>query len=170
MKNILKAVLIITLMVAASTAWAQSNLKIGYIDSQALIELMPEKDSVEAELIAYQRSLEEQIGAMYVEYQNKVSDYTNNVDGMSAIIKQTKEREIGDLETRIQEFQQSAEMDFSNKQQELFEPLINKAKDAISDVARTNGFTYILDASMGTVLFYEKGEDILPLVRAKLGL
>jgi len=170
MKNILKTVLVIALMIAATTAWSQSNLKIGYIDSQALIELMPEKTTVEAELINYQKSLEEQIGAMYLEYQNKVADYTNNVDGMSDIIKQTKEREIADLETRITEFQQSAELDFSNKQQELYDPLITKAKDAITEVAKANAFTYILDVSMGTVLYYESGEDVLPLVKAKLGL
>jgi outer membrane protein len=170
MKNILKAVLVITLMIAATTAWAQSNLKIGYIDSQALIELMPQKDSVETQLVAYQRSLEEQIGAMYLEYQNKVADYTNNVDGMSDIIKQTKEREIADLETRITEFQQSAEQEFGIKQQELYDPLITKAKDAINEVAKANGYTYILDVSMGVVLYFEGGDDVLPLVRAKLGL
>jgi outer membrane protein len=170
MKNILKITMVMTLMLAAATVWSQSNLKIGYIDSQELIELMPEKDSVEAALMAYQRSLEEQIGAMYLEYQNKVADYTNNIDGMSDIIKQTKEREIADLETRINEFQQGAEQDFAAKQQQLYEPLITRAKDAINAVASSNNFTYILDVSMGTVLYYEAGEDILPLVRAKLGL
>jgi outer membrane protein len=170
MKKILKAVLLVAFMLTATLAFSQANLKIGYIDSQALIELMPEKDSVEAQLIAYQRSLEEQIGAMYLEYQNKVADYTNNVDGMSDIIKQTKEREIQDLETRITEFQQSAEQDFAAKQQELYDPLITKARNAIKAVAEANGFTYILDVSMGTVLYYEAGEDVLPLVKAKLGL
>lgn len=170
MKNMLKAALIMIMMLAATTAWSQSNLKIGYIDSQELIDLMPEKDSVEAQLMAYQKSLEEQIGAMYLEYQNKVQDYSNNLDGMSDIIKQTKEREIADLETRITEFQQSAESDFAMKQQQLFDPLITKAKNAISQVAKANGFTYILDISMGTVLYYESGEDVLPLVKAKLGL
>jgi outer membrane protein len=92
------------------------------------------------------------------------------MDGMSTIIKQTKEREIADLETRITEFQASAEQDFARKQQELYDPLVNKAKDAINSVAKANGFTYILDISMGVVLFYEGGEDILPLVRANLGL
>lgn len=170
MKNILKAVLVITIMLGATSAWSQSNLKIGYIDSQALIDLMPQRDSVETQLIAYQKSLEEQIGAMYLEYQNKVADYTNNVDGMSDIIKQTKEREIADLETRITEFQQNAERDFANKQQELYDPLITKAKNAINEVASANGYTYILDISMGVVLYYEGGENVLPLVKAKLGL
>jgi outer membrane protein len=170
MKNTLKAVLIIVMLAAAPYAWSQANLKIGHIDSQALIELMPQKDSVEAQLIAYQRSLEEQIGAMYLEYQNKVADYTNNVDGMSDIIKQTKEREIADLETRITEFQQNAEADFGNMQAKLYDPLITKARSAIAEVASENGFTYILDVSMGVVLYFEAGEDVLPLVKAKLGL
>lgn len=170
MKNILKAVLLVAFMLTATIAWSQANLKLGHIDSQALIELMPEKDSVETQLMAYQRSLEEQIGAMYLEYQNKVQDYQNNVDGMSDIIKQTKEREIADLETRINEFQQSAESTFGAKQQELYDPLITKARDAITAVAIANGFTYILDVSMGTVLYFDSGEDVLPLVKAKLGL
>jgi len=89
---------------------------------------------------------------------------------MSDIIKQTKEREIADLETRITEFQQGAETDFANKQQELYDPLITKARDAINAVAEANGFTYILDVSMGTVLYFEAGEDVLPLVKVKLGL
>ena len=170
MKNILKAALIMIMMLAATTAWSQATLKIGHIASQQLIELMPEKATVEGKLIAYQKSLEEQIGAMYLEYQNKVADYTNNVDGMSAIIKQTKEREIADLETRITEFQQNAETDFGAKQQELYDPLITKAKNAINTVAKENGFTYILDVSMGTVLYFDSGIDVLPLVKAKLGL
>ena len=41
---------------------------------------------------------------------------------------------------------------------------------SIKEVAEANGFTYILDVSMGTVLYYEAGEDVLPLVKAKLGL
>jgi outer membrane protein len=170
MKNTLKAVLIIVMLAAAPYAWSQANLKIGHIDSQALIDLMPQKDSVEAKLIAYQQSLEEQIGAMYLEYQNKVADYTNNVDGMSDIIKQTKEREIADLETRITEFQQNAEADFGNMQAKLYDPLITKARSAINEVASENGYTYILDVSMGVVLYFEAGDDVLPLVKAKLGL
>ena len=170
MKSVFKVSMLVVLMALATNAWSQSNLKIGYIDSQELIELMPGKDSVETALIAYQRLLEEQIGAMYMEYQNKVADYTNNVDAMSAIIKQTREREIADLERRITEFQQNAEGDFAAKQAELYDPLITRARNAINDVAAENGFTYILDVSMGTVLFYEAGINVMPMVRKKLGL
>jgi outer membrane protein len=89
---------------------------------------------------------------------------------MSDIIKQTKERELADLETRITEFQQNAEADFGNMQAKLYDPLITKARSAIADVASENGYTYILDVSMGVVLYFEAGDDVLPLVKAKLGL
>jgi outer membrane protein len=89
---------------------------------------------------------------------------------MSDIIRQTKEKEITDLEQRIQTFQQNAELDFQNKQAELYNPLIEKAKTAISEVAEENGYTYIFDAGVGILLYYEKGDNILPMVRAKLGL
>jgi hypothetical protein len=37
-------------------------------------------------------------------------------------------------------------------------------------VADANNFTYIFDTSTGFVLYYDKGEDILPLVKTKLGI
>jgi outer membrane protein len=52
----------------------------------------------------------------------------------------------------------------------LLQPLLDKAKNAINAVARENGYTYIFDVGTGAVLFYEKGDNILPLVKAKLGL
>ena len=89
---------------------------------------------------------------------------------MSDIIRQTKEKELADMETRIQDFQQKADSDLQAKQQELLQPLLDKAKKAIDEVAKENGYTYIFDAGVGVLLYYEKGDNILPLVKTKLGL
>ena len=170
MKKSLRFIAVLLILGLTIPATAQTNAKFGYIDSNELIELMPGKDSVEAQLAEYQKNLERQIEDMIVEYQNKVQDYQANLATMSNIIKQTKEKEITDLEQRIQTFQQNAELDFQNKQAELYNPLIEKAKKAISEVAEENGYTYIFDAGVGILLYYEKGDNILPMVRAKLGL
>ena len=53
---------------------------------------------------------------------------------------------------------------------ELLEPLLEKAKNAIKEVSEEQGYTYIFDVGVGTLLYYEKGDNILPLVREKLGL
>ena len=105
-----------------------------------------------------------------MEYQAKITDYQDNVATMSDLIRQTKEKEITDLQARIQAFQQSADQDLSTKQAELFNPLIEKVKNAINDVGRENGYTYIMDIGAGAVVYFEGGDDVLPLVKKKLGI
>jgi len=170
MRNLFKVFGFFILLFISGSLSAQVNAKLGYINSSDLLDLMPGKDSIEVQLKNYQQSLESTIQGMIQEYQSKIQDYQANSAAMSQIIRQTKEKEIQDLETRIQSFQQNAEADFQQKQAELFDPLIARARKAIEEVARENGYTYIFDTSVGVVLFYEKGDNILPLVKAKLGL
>lgn len=151
-------------------SFAQSNLKIGYIDSNEILSLMPETDSLQAELKAYSNNLQQQLAAMMKEYQSKVQDYQNNSGTMSDLIRQTKEKEISDLQTRIQQFQGSADSDLQKKQTELFNPVIQKVKQAISDVGAKNHYNYVLDIAQGVVLYYENGDNILPLVKKQLGI
>ena len=56
------------------------------------------------------------------------------------------------------------------KQQEIMEPIITKARKAIEDVFNEEGYTYIFDKSSGSILFAKETEDIMPLVKKKLGI
>lgn len=152
------------------TGMSQTSVKLGYIDSNEILSLMPETDSLQQELKAYADYLDQQMNAMAVEYQTKVASYQDNVATMSDLIRQTKEKEISDLQNRIQAFQQSADQDLGAKQAELFNPLIEKVKNAISDVARENNYNYIFDVGTGALVFYENGDNVLPLVKTKLGI
>ena len=168
MKRLL-VVISIVLLASAST-FAQTNAKLGYINSAELLNLMPGADTVEANLNVHRETLQQTIQAMYAEYQNKVQDYQSNVATMSQIIRQTKEKEIQDLERRIQEFQQSADQSFQTKRSELLAPLLKRAKEAIDAVSAANGYTYIFDTSIGALLYFEKGDNILPLVKTNIGI
>ncbi|NTV83783.1 MAG: OmpH family outer membrane protein [Bacteroidales bacterium] len=170
MKNFLRPLLVIMLCAVMSIGFGQANAKFGYIDSNELLEMMPGKDSIQTVLQNYGKTLENQLQTMYAEYQTKVQDYQSNSSTMSDIIRQTKEKELADLETRIQTFQQQADTDLQEKQVELLQPLLDKAKNAINAVAKENGYTYIFDVGTGAFLYYETGDNILPKVKAKLGL
>jgi outer membrane protein len=170
MKKILRPALVIMLCAVMSIGFSQANAKLGYIDSNELLEMMPAKDSIQTVLQDYGKSLENQLQTMYAEYQTKVQDYQANSSTMSDIIRQTKEKELADLETRIQTFQQQADTDLQDKQAKLLQPLLDKAKNAITAVAKENGYTYIFDVGTGAFLYYEKGDNIMPLVKVKLGL
>lgn len=170
MKSIFKFSLLVIFCSVLSVGYSQVNAKLGYIDSNELLEMMPGKDSIQKVLQDYGKMLENQLQTMYAEYQTKVQDYQTNSATMSDIIRQTKEKELADLETRIQTFQQQADTDLQDKQAQLLQPLLDKAKNAITAVAKENGYTYIFDVGTGAFLYYETGDNILPKVKAKLGL
>ena len=167
MKKVIIAIVMVVGMIG--TSFAQSP-KMGHINSQELMGTMPESQTIRTELESYAKQLETQMMAMQTEYQSKVNDYQMNESTWSDLIKDSKGKEIGDLERRIQEFQQSAQQDLTAKEQALIEPIIKKAQTAIDVVAKANGYTYVFDTSTGSVLVYPDGDNLLPLVKKHLGI
>ncbi len=147
------------------------ELKFGHINSQELLKAMPENDSAQAQLQRYAQQLQDQMDALQVEYNRKLQDYQAQQGQLTDLIRKTKEQELIDMQKNIQNFQAEAQQDMQKKQQELLQPIIDKANNAIKEVARENGFIYIFDVAGGMILYYsEKSVDILPLVKKKLGI
>lgn len=166
-KLLLSAVIAIGLMMPAM---AQVKIKLGHIDSMELLAAMPGRDSAQTKLQSYSKVLENQLTAMQKEMETKYQDYQTNVGTWSQSIVQVKQKDLQDLQARIEAFQQSAQKDLKDKESELLKPIIDKAKKAIEDVAKENGYTYIFDSSVGVLLYYDNSDDIMTLVKKKLGL
>ncbi len=164
-----KVVAIIGFVALAAFANAQTVTKLGHIDSQALLQSMPERAEAEKKVQDFAKSLETTLKTMTTEYQAKLADYQTKEAAMTKTEKETVEGEIMQLQQRIQDYQTSAQEKIQKQQAELLQPLIDKAKKAIEDVGKEGGFTYVLDSSVGVTL-YTAGEDILPKVKTKLGL
>jgi outer membrane protein len=171
MKNLLKVVIVFAFIVLfSSSSQAQNPVKIGYIDFNTLISAMPGIDSVKIKLQKYQQTLSDQMDAMGAEFENKYLDYQSKSSGMSDLIKQTKEKELTDLQSRIDAFKAKAQQDFQAKQQELLQPIINTAKEAVKEVAKENKYTYILNSIEDIMLYTEPADDVMLLVKKKLGI
>lgn len=170
MRQIFRFFLVILVAGAALQANAQKAQKFGHINFAQLYEQMPGQDSIRKEFTAFQEQLQGQFQAMQTEYENKLAEYQNNQATLSTIIKQTKEKEIVDLQRRIQEFQQTAQEELQNKEGELTAPIIEKARNAVRDVAKENGYTFIFNSTEGLLLYTEPADDIMALVKKKLGL
>lgn len=166
----LKITLLMIAVVFSTVSMAQKGTKIGHINSNELMTAMPERTKVQKELETYANELKLQLDAMQKEYQTKIKNFQEKQDVMTDVIKDSKIKEITDLEKRIGEFQQTAEADLQKKEQDLLQPIIDKAKNAINDVAKEGGYTYILDSSMGTVLYSVDSDNVLPAVKKKLGI
>ena len=171
MKNLVRTIALIAIFISLSLASnAQNPVKIGYVDFNGLIAAMPGIDSVKIKLQKYQQTLTDQMDAMGAEFESKYADYQSKAAGMSDLIKQTKEKELSDLQGRIDAFKTKAQQDLQSKQQELLQPIITKAKDAVKEIAKENKYTYIINAIEDVMLYAEPGDDIMPMVKKKLGI
>lgn len=169
MKTI-KVILLAAVITMSFSAFAQKSVKIGHINSNELLAAMPERETIQKDIEDYAAQLTTTMDAMRKEYESKVADFQSKQDVMTDIIRDNKIKEITDLEKRITEFQKTAQADLQKKEEKLLQPIIDKAKQAIDDVAKENSYTYVLDSSMGVVLYSIESDDILPLVKKKLGI
>lgn len=166
MKNL---VIMFALALTTLPSFAQTT-KLGHIDRQKLMLLLPERKDAETKMQAFAKTLDDRLKAMGAEYQTKVADVQARADAMTQTEKDVAVREIGELEQRIQSAQQKAQEDLDKQEEELLKPMVTRTNTAITDVAAANNFTYIFDTSTGFVLYFDKGEDIMELVKAKLGV
>lgn len=167
MKNL---VLALALALTTTPAALAQTTKLGHIDRQQLMLLLPERKDAEAKMQAFAKTLDERLKAMGAEYEAKVADAQSRAETMTQTEKEIAVREIGELEQRIQAAQEKAQQDLAKQEEELLKPMVDRTNAAIADVAAANNFAYVFDVSTGSVLYYQKGEDILPLVKAKLGI
>lgn len=146
----------------------QAQKKLGYVNSQELLQMMPEAKKADSVLKAYMTGMDEQYKLMMAEGQKKLADYQANEKTWSEIVKETKEKEITDLQSRLQEFQGSAEDKIQAKRSDIFKPLLEKAQKAIQDVGEEGGYDYVFDGSQ--LLFVKESENITTKVKTKLGI
>lgn len=165
------AALMITVALVGQNAMAQ-NLKFGHINSDELIQSMPDYDSATVKLDNFRKELVNALELMTVELNNKNEAYQKESKNLSDIVKQTKEQELIDMNKRIQDFQTNAQTQLQNKQAEVFQPIYAKVDKAIKDVGKENGFLYVFDVAKGSLLYFDeaKSTNVMTLVKTKLGL
>ncbi|MEZ5072766.1 MAG: OmpH family outer membrane protein [Bacteroidales bacterium] len=145
--------------------------KFGHITSEELLQIMPEYDSALVKLQKLQKQYELDIEGMQVEINKKIDDFSTNETTMSNLIKETKAAEIQDLQVRLQNFTQRAQQDLQQQNMVLIQPIMDKARTAINAVAKEKGLIYVFDLSQGNPVYTSpESLDMMPLVRAKLGL
>jgi outer membrane protein len=166
-RNFLISSLFLCFITLSSVA---QTLKFGHIDSGALIQMMPQTKQADSTLKKYGESLDSQLKAMTAEYQSKLQAYQSKVDSMPDAIRTTKEKELTDLGQRIQDFQQTAQESIQKKKEEIYGPILKKAEDAIKDIAKEKSYSYIFDTSLGSIIYAQPSDDIMSMVKTKLGI
>ena len=163
-------VVVLALLAFGGNAMAQKNIKLGHIKSNDLMQIMPGRDSAQAALQKEVEALQAELETMNKEFETKYNDYLAKRDQLSELIRKTKESDLQSMRARIEESQTNAQKMLEERQEALLKPIVDRAKKAIEEVGKENGYTYIFDAGIGTVLYSQDSDDIMPLVKKKLGL
>jgi outer membrane protein len=170
MKSVFKICVLGILLFLAGFANAQTP-KFGHIDMQALYQVMPERLTVEKQIAAFGKELEDAYNLMQKEAQTKYAEYIAKKDSMSETVRKMKDDEINAMSERIQTYNQTAQQQLQTKQQELVKPMLDKADKAVKDVGAEKGLIYVFDMSSRVIIYNSKESiDILPLVKTKLGI
>ncbi len=166
MKKFITLVLISTGIFGFSDA--VNAQKIGYISADEIIQLMPEAADVQTELDSYQKSLYQNAQDKQTALNESVQKFYKDSSGMSASLKEVKRTELQKQVQDLSGEDQKIQNQFEQKRQELSLPIQKKLQGAIEDVAKENGYTYVLPRE--ALIIMPPSSDIGPLVRKKLGL
>lgn len=151
-------------------AMAQT-LKVGHTNSQEIIALMPEIETMEKQMKEEGDKWENELLKMREEYFAKIKQFQDAQATLTESIKQARQAELADMEQRISTLNQTAQNDLARKQQELAAPILDKVRKAINDVAAENGYTYIFDIAAQSIIYTSpSSNDITALVKKKLNL
>ncbi|WP_221390124.1 OmpH family outer membrane protein [Dyadobacter sp. NIV53] len=160
----------------AQTTPASGLTKIGYTNVDFVIAKLPEYKVMQNQLEVTKAQLDKALGETYKEAQEKYEAYQKNGANMTDVIRADKEKELQNLQTRIQEMQTNAQTSLQTKQQQLLEPILLKVNNAIQEVGKENGFLYILNMDAGAnttpIILYAGSEEyaVTNLILRKLGV
>ena len=133
-----------------------AEIKIGYVDSNEIMNNFEEVRQVQVDLEKEQRRMESEFNNLVAQLDSLQQDYDRQRLLMSETRRLEKENEIMTMKKSAEEFQLKKfgpEGDIYRKQNELLKPVLKKIDDAIQKVGSEQGYDFILDAMSGALLY-----------------
>lgn len=150
---------------------AQTIQQIAFVDSNELLEAIPEKVEAAKKIDDLNKKYKEELQVMQNDYNKKYSDFISYQTTMAEGIRNRRMQELYELEKGINEFMKMAQDDIESQEKLLIEPMRKKVKDAIYQVGVENGFVCIYDLANPAIAFVTpNATNANPMVKQKLGV
>lgn len=169
----MKHLLLLAALLVGGTCLTAQGERYGHLNLGQVVSLLPETKAAESELKAYQQQLVAKGEEMAKAFQAKIQEfYTDVQEGtLPPVEQQKREAALQEERQTIVGYEQEIQQKLGQKRQDLLEPVLGKVGMAIDEVAAENGFVLIFDTSQfNAILFADESEDVLPLIKAKLGI
>ena len=154
---------------ACASASAQ-NLKFAHVNFTELVQLMPDMDVARTQSDEAAAETQETYQAMIEEFQAKYQQYEQKRSTWTPSILQSKEKELQDMQQRIAEFEQSAQMELQQLQNNLMAPIYEKAQETITKIAKEQGVIYVIDVQSALYINDSQSIDLTPMARKALNI
>ncbi len=160
----MKKLIVMLMMMAPIAVFAQ---KFGKVNTQTIMQSLPELSKVNGELEATAKQYENELKSMQEELQRQSEAYEKAKSTMNATTQQQKEQELQGFYQKIQQTYQDNQQALQKAQQEKMQPVLNKVRNAIQNVGNTGGYTYIFEEG-AAVYTGTNVEDVTSKVQSEL--
>jgi len=155
----------------AFTKGSGTKSKIGHLHTNALWEMMPEKQKADTVIAIKQNELAKFYDQKRSEFNSKWQQYVADSSLITGAIKEQRVKEILDLQKNLDDMPQSFEKDLLELKDALYQPIRIKMQAAVDKVSNAQQYDFIFDSSYGTIIFSKnKSDNIMALVKAELQL
>jgi outer membrane protein len=167
-----KIIIISILLVTSSISIAQ--LKIGYIDSDAIMDNLPDVQDARQKLDASIQEWQTELNKLEVDWKAKYDDYEKRKLIMTDQTRAETEAALVQLETQIAQYREKkfgTNGELFQKQDELMKPVQNKIFVALKEIAEKEDYDYVFDRSGDIMILFAKEKyDLTAQVLEKLKL
>jgi len=150
---------------------ASAQAKFGHVNTQEIIQVMPEYTTARTEIEALTKQYEADLKLMQDELQKKGEAFDKEQATLPENIKQRRQQELQDMYQKIQQSYQDNQQALAKAQQEKMQAITTKMLEAIKAVGQAGGYVYIMEMGAGIpYISTTLSEDVTAQVKAKLGL
>lgn len=151
---------------------AQAQLKIAYVDSDAIMDNLPDAQDAQKRIDALVQEWQTELKNLENDWKTKYEDYEKRKLIMSAQTRNETEQELIKMEKAVSEYRQKKfgmNGELFQKQDELMKPVQNRVFDAINQIAKDENYDFVFDRSGDVVFLYAKDQyDITNIVLESL--
>ena len=151
-------ILVLAFLVTGFTSFAQTQVKIGYVDSEVILTQFSESIKAQGDLDALTNKLSAKLDSMTLSYQQSIADYQKQAETMTDAKKTEVQQRIVKMEQDIMDFRRAkftqGTGEVYKKQEELFAPIKAKIYASIEKVAKDENMQFVFDKSGDILLLY----------------
>lgn len=159
---------ILMLMAVAAPVAGQTAVKIGYIDSQAILDQDPSaraaQQQFEQSLAAYQAEVQQ----MGEDLQQLITQYEQQQALLSEEAKANREEEIRQKQSQYQQRIAELEQQAGVRQAELVEPVMQRITAVIEDIRAEGSYSMIFDVAAQGIISADPALDLTAEVVRRL--